>query len=137
VRDEHELLLPAHMPKGEYELRVGMYILETMERLMVVDSEQEVEGEMILLGMVRVSGHHGGMKTVPSQVVRTPGWPTRKVPAQSPRINVPRNPAERQVCFSSSRAMKAKGPYRGCRRTLKLGEWGPRAVVWRISFRNM
>lgn len=35
VRDEHELLLPADMPEGEYELRVGMYILETMERLIV------------------------------------------------------------------------------------------------------
>ena len=60
VRDEHELLLPVDMPEGEYELRVGMYILETMERLMVIDSEQKVEGEMILLGTVRVSSHHRG-----------------------------------------------------------------------------
>jgi len=60
VRDEHELLLAADMPEGEYELRVGMYILETMERLMVIDSEEKVEGEMILLGTVRVGGHHPG-----------------------------------------------------------------------------
>ena len=63
MRDEHELLLPADMPEGEYELRVGMYILETMERLMVVDSEQGIEGEMILLGTIRVRSHHGGATT--------------------------------------------------------------------------
>ena len=54
MRDEHELLLPVDMPEGQYELRVGMYILETMERLMVVESEQEVEGDMIVVGTVRV-----------------------------------------------------------------------------------
>lgn len=59
VRDEHELRLPADMSEGEYELRVGMYLLETMERLMVVDSAQEVEGDMILVGTVRVSSHLG------------------------------------------------------------------------------
>ena len=60
MRDEHELLLPADMPEGEYELRVGMYILENMERLMIMDGEQGVEGEMILLGTMILNSHHRG-----------------------------------------------------------------------------
>ncbi len=52
VRDEHELLLPADMPEGEHELRVGMYILETMERLPVWGQGEAVD--WVALGSVRV-----------------------------------------------------------------------------------
>lgn len=52
VRDEHELLLPADMPEGEHELRVGMYILETMERLPVWGQGEAVD--WVELGSVRV-----------------------------------------------------------------------------------
>lgn len=52
VRDEYELLLPADIPEGEYELRVGMYILETMERLPVWGQGKGVD--WITLGNVWV-----------------------------------------------------------------------------------
>jgi len=52
VRDEYELLLPADMPEGEYELRVGMYIPETMERLPAWGQGEAVD--WVTLGSVRV-----------------------------------------------------------------------------------
>lgn len=39
VKDEHELPLPADMPAGEYQIAVGMYLLETMQRLPVFDGD--------------------------------------------------------------------------------------------------
>jgi hypothetical protein len=39
VKDEHELMLPAHLPAGEYQLTVGMYLLETMQRLPTFDAQ--------------------------------------------------------------------------------------------------
>ncbi|MFB0533517.1 MAG: ArnT family glycosyltransferase [Anaerolineae bacterium] len=37
VEDEHELTLPGGMPAGEYQVVVGMYLLETMQRLPIFD----------------------------------------------------------------------------------------------------
>jgi hypothetical protein len=39
ILDEHYLSLPADTPKGEYHLILGLYLLETMERLPLFDRE--------------------------------------------------------------------------------------------------
>lgn len=39
VKDEHELALPKELPAGEYQIAVGMYLLETMQRLPVSDGD--------------------------------------------------------------------------------------------------
>jgi hypothetical protein len=49
VADPRVLDIPEAVPPGEYELRVGMYLLETGVRLPTEDS-----GDSILLAGVRV-----------------------------------------------------------------------------------
>jgi hypothetical protein len=39
VRDEHELAFPEELPAGEYQIAVGMYLLETMQRLPIFDRD--------------------------------------------------------------------------------------------------
>ena len=39
IEDEHVLTLPASIPAGTYEIRVGMYLLDTMQRLPAVDDQ--------------------------------------------------------------------------------------------------
>jgi hypothetical protein len=39
VEDEHGLTLPVDIPAGAYEIRVGMYLLDTMQRLPAVDDQ--------------------------------------------------------------------------------------------------
>ncbi|NIN67290.1 MAG: hypothetical protein GTO63_21840, partial [Anaerolineae bacterium] len=39
VEDEHGLTLPVDIPSGTYEIRVGMYSLDTMQRLPAVDEQ--------------------------------------------------------------------------------------------------
>ena len=39
VKDEHKLTLPEDMPAGEYQIAVGMYLLETMQRLSIFDRD--------------------------------------------------------------------------------------------------
>ncbi len=52
MREERALVVPADAPPGRYELRVGMYRLETMERLPVVD---DASGEnAIVLGEITI-----------------------------------------------------------------------------------
>ena len=41
IQDTRQLSLPADLPPGEYDLRVGFYLLETGERLPVVGAEGE------------------------------------------------------------------------------------------------
>jgi hypothetical protein len=54
LADPHPLALPADLPPGEYELRVGMYLLSTEERLPLLDSEGKALSDGISLGRVRV-----------------------------------------------------------------------------------
>jgi hypothetical protein len=52
IIDPHPLMLPANLPPGDYEVWVGMYRLDTMERLVVTG---DVSGEnAVLLGRVAV-----------------------------------------------------------------------------------
>lgn len=43
VRDTHTMPIPAMLPEGEYHLRLGLYRLETGERLTLVDSDPPID----------------------------------------------------------------------------------------------
>ncbi|MFB0538249.1 MAG: ArnT family glycosyltransferase [Anaerolineae bacterium] len=49
VRDQYDLVIPTNAPLGEYRLQVGMYLVETGERLPVVgDSDLLLEDKVVL-----------------------------------------------------------------------------------------
>jgi len=54
VVDRHPLLVDPQAPPGDYELEIGMYLLETMERLPLVDSGEGLAGDRIVLGRISV-----------------------------------------------------------------------------------
>ncbi|MEM4723562.1 MAG: glycosyltransferase family 39 protein [Candidatus Hadarchaeum sp.] len=54
IMDRHTLTLDAQAPAGDYELEVGMYLLETMKRLAVLDSQGRAVDDRIVLGYIRV-----------------------------------------------------------------------------------
>jgi hypothetical protein len=54
IVDRHLLTVDRQAPSGEYELEVGMYLLESMERLPVVDAQGHVAGERVVLCRIRV-----------------------------------------------------------------------------------
>ena len=39
MEDRHDIPLPADLPSGRYRVAMGLYSLQTMERLPVVDSQ--------------------------------------------------------------------------------------------------
>jgi hypothetical protein len=41
IQDTHRLSLPAELPPGEYDLRIGLYLLETGERLPIIGNDGE------------------------------------------------------------------------------------------------
>ena len=49
IRDAYELALPSDIPPREYRIEVGMYLLETMERLPVLGKDAEPVGSSIVL----------------------------------------------------------------------------------------
>jgi hypothetical protein len=55
IQDPSLLEVPAGVPPGDYDLRVGMYFLETGERLPLVGMEGQVLGDSIALGRVTVT----------------------------------------------------------------------------------
>ncbi len=55
LTDPHSLSLPDDLPPGAYELRVGLYLLASGERLPLLDEKGQVKGDSILLGYVEVS----------------------------------------------------------------------------------
>ncbi|MCX7689501.1 glycosyltransferase family 39 protein [Thermoflexus sp.] len=54
LRDRYELSLPPSMPPGEYILEIGMYLLETGERLPVSGDGADPAARRILLSRIRV-----------------------------------------------------------------------------------
>ena len=50
VVDRHSLQVDAATPVGDYELEVGLYRLETMERLVVLDAEGQAVDNRVVLG---------------------------------------------------------------------------------------
>ena len=55
LADGHLLAVPAGVPAGEYELRVGMYLLATGERLPLLGADGQPVGDYIPLGRVTVA----------------------------------------------------------------------------------
>jgi 4-amino-4-deoxy-L-arabinose transferase-like glycosyltransferase len=55
IVDRHGLLLPDHLPPGEYELRVGMYLRATGERLPVQGPDLQALGDSISLGQIKMA----------------------------------------------------------------------------------
>ncbi|RLC68815.1 MAG: hypothetical protein DRI52_09475 [Chloroflexi bacterium] len=54
VSDEYAVPVRDDAPAGEYTIEVGMYRLETGERLPILDGEGQVMGDRVLLGSVTV-----------------------------------------------------------------------------------
>jgi hypothetical protein len=48
IVDRHVLTVEAGAPAGEYELEVGMYLLETMKRLQVTDGQGQTADRVVL-----------------------------------------------------------------------------------------
>jgi len=55
LADAHVLDIPADIPAGEYELRAGMYLLDTGERLPLLDADGVALGDSVWLGPVTVT----------------------------------------------------------------------------------
>ena len=55
VLDRHSLTVDPHAPDGEYELEVGIYLLQTMERLPVLDASEQPIDNRIVLGHLAVA----------------------------------------------------------------------------------
>jgi hypothetical protein len=55
IVDRHGLPLPDKLPAGDYELRVGIYLSATGERLPVLGAASEVQGDSIPLGTLSVA----------------------------------------------------------------------------------
>lgn len=49
VTDRYEIALPADIPEGDYRVEVGMYLLETMERLQVTGVDGVPQGTSVVL----------------------------------------------------------------------------------------
>ncbi|TKJ30716.1 MAG: hypothetical protein CEE40_04280 [Chloroflexi bacterium B3_Chlor] len=54
ISDGYEILLDAQAPAGEYEIEIGMYDADTMQRLPVYDAQGVPQGDRILLATVQV-----------------------------------------------------------------------------------
>jgi hypothetical protein len=55
IRDRHGLLLPDRLPYSNAELRVGMYLPATGERLPIVGADGEVLGDSVTLGRIQTA----------------------------------------------------------------------------------
>jgi hypothetical protein len=57
--DEHRIHLPSDLPPGRYEVRAGMYLPSTMERLSISTLQGDPMGDSVPLGWLTVtSGQH-------------------------------------------------------------------------------
>ena len=54
IKDKYQFQVRPETPAGEYQIEVGMYLLDTNERLPLRDGSEEVIDDRILLGPVRV-----------------------------------------------------------------------------------
>jgi hypothetical protein len=56
VKDEYEFTVDDSAPEGEYTVEIGMYVLETGQRLPVTDESTQAVGDRVLLAKVTVGG---------------------------------------------------------------------------------
>lgn len=54
VKDDYYLYLKPQTSPGWYSLEVGIYLLESMERLPIIDSRGEVSGDRGIIGEIYV-----------------------------------------------------------------------------------
>ncbi len=54
VRDQYDLVISPEAPPGEYQIEVGMYLVETGERLEIVDREGKSMGSRIVLDRLKI-----------------------------------------------------------------------------------
>jgi len=54
VRDQYDLVIPTNTPLGEYKLQVGMYLVETGERLPLVGDRGLLLEDKVVLQLVSV-----------------------------------------------------------------------------------
>jgi len=54
LTDEYEIVVNPEAPPGEYVIEIGMYDASTGERLPIHMDGQRLEGDRLLLGVVRV-----------------------------------------------------------------------------------
>lgn len=55
IVDHHQLPIPPDTPAGQYEIRIGMYSLDTMERLPIVSADSATAENSILLGTIAIT----------------------------------------------------------------------------------
>ncbi|HID62778.1 MAG TPA: hypothetical protein EYP49_08600 [Anaerolineae bacterium] len=56
VRDQYDIPISPDAPPGEYQIEVGMYLVETGERLPVLDEAGQVQDNRVVLGRIQVVG---------------------------------------------------------------------------------
>jgi hypothetical protein len=54
LADPYILSVPNDVPPGEYDLRVGMYLLATGDRLPLLGRDDQVQGDFVRLGQIEV-----------------------------------------------------------------------------------
>ncbi|MFB0520298.1 MAG: hypothetical protein ACETWD_02580 [Desulfatiglandales bacterium] len=54
VRDQYDLVISPEAPPGEYRIEVGMYLVETGERLEIVDREGKSMGSRVVLDRLKI-----------------------------------------------------------------------------------
>jgi 4-amino-4-deoxy-L-arabinose transferase-like glycosyltransferase len=57
VRDQYDLTISPKIPLGQYEIEVGMYLIETGERLPVLSDDGTVQGDKVMLGPIEMVSH--------------------------------------------------------------------------------
>jgi hypothetical protein len=55
VVDRYAVTLPAEAPAGEYQLAMGLYEWQTLQRLPVLDDAGQVAGDHVVLTSVAVA----------------------------------------------------------------------------------
>ncbi len=55
IRDEYSVSVDSSIPRGEYELVTGMYLLATGDRLPVLDEQGRVTGDAVSLGTISLT----------------------------------------------------------------------------------
>jgi len=54
VRDQYDLTILPEIPLGQYKIEVGMYLVETGERLPVLSDDGAAQGDRVMLGPIEV-----------------------------------------------------------------------------------
>ncbi|MFQ5613035.1 MAG: hypothetical protein ACE5H9_12975 [Anaerolineae bacterium] len=54
IKDDYEVTIPPDIPPGSYQIRAGMYLLQTMQRLNVYEEGAPTSADSILLGDIDI-----------------------------------------------------------------------------------